>query len=233
MKKSLIFFLALALVATISWAAEKDTQQVDLPLDPDEYLWRFGMIPRDATVVHHFALTNNHEVPVTISDIVSDCDCTHVPKTPVVVQPGETYMMKVRFDTKTYFGETNRDIHLVTDYQPLPEMTVYFTSLAARRPNTINITPPFTAFIPGKDSQTFTIENLTDEKTEFRVRMDNDSIFTLSESRFTLKGKQKMELTVYPIWDRIPEGSDYSCLVLEVSREESFGVSIPIKINKF
>jgi len=191
------------------------------------------MIPRDATVTHHFALTNNHPETVTITDIVSDCDCTHVPKAPIAVPPGETYLLKVSFDTKTYFGETNRDIHLVTDYKPLPEMTVYFTSLAARRPNTVNISPPLTAFITGKNSQNFTIENLGDEKTVFRVLMDNDSIFTVSETNFTLKGKQKKELTVSPVWERIPSGSHYSCLVLEVSRKENFRVSIPIKVNKF
>lgn len=233
MKRFFIFFLMLLALTAITSAAEKSAAKVELPLDPDEYLWHFGMIPRDATVTHHFALTNNHQETVTITKIENDCDCTHVPKTPIAVAPGETYLMKVTFDTKTYFGETNRDIHLVTDYKPLPEMTVYFTSLAARRPNTVNISPPLTAFITGKNSQNFIIENLADEKTGFRLYLDNDSLFSISDAVFTLKGKEKKEVIVSPFWDRVPSGSHYSCLVLEVSREEIFRVAIPIKLNKF
>lgn len=233
MKKIFVFFLMFLMLTAIISAADKNAKKAELPLEPDEYLWHFGMIPRDGTVSHHFALTNNHGETVTITEIDSDCDCTHVPKAPIAVAPGETYLMKVTFDSKTYFGETNRDIHLVTDYKPMPEMTVYFTSLASRRPNTVNISPPLTAFITGKNSQNFTIENLADEKTSFRLFLDNDSIFTVSETVFTLKGKQKKEVTVAPIWDRIPSGSHFSCLVLEVSRKEAFRVSIPIKVNNF
>ncbi len=233
MKKNLILVFATLAIAGMVFAAGQRSTQSELPLDPDNFFWQFGMIPRDAQVGHHYALTNNKEKTVTITEIISDCDCTHIPKTPIVVAPGETYMMKVLFDTKTYYGETNRDIHLVTDYEPSPEMTIYFTSLTARLPNTISITPNTTAFITGKDSQMFTIQNLVDEKTGFKVFMDNDSLFTLSESEFTLKGQKKKELTVMPVWDLIPKGPLYTCIVVEVIREKSFRVSIPIKINRF
>ena len=228
-----IWVLAVLALAGTAFGAAQKSSQTELPLDPDNYFWQFGMIPRDAQVGHHYALTNNHDTTVTITEIIADCDCTHVPKAPIAVAPGETYLLKVLFDTKTYFGETNRDIHLVTDYGPSPEMTVYFTSLASRLPSSISIMPNTTAFITGKDSQTFTIENLVDEKSGFKIFLDNDSLFTLSETEFTIKGKNKKELTVMPIWDRIPKGSLYTCIVVEVIREESFRVSIPIKVNRF
>ena len=173
MKKLFLFLLAMAILAAAGLTADKSAQKAELPLEPDEYLWHFGMIPRDATVSHHYALTNKHPHTVTITEIISDCDCTKVPKTPVAISSGETYLFKVTFDSKTYFGQTNRDIRLVTDYQPMPEMTLYFTSLAARKPNTVNITPPLTAIITGKNTQNFTIENLSDEKTIFRILIDN------------------------------------------------------------
>ncbi len=233
MKRTLTIILAIVLMAGLVLAADKKAANADLPLDPDEFLWQFGMIPGDATVSHHYALTNKHSVPVTIKEIISDCDCTKTSRAPVTVQPGETFLLGVTFDTKTYFGETNRDIHLVTDYEPMPEMTVYFTSLAARRPNTINIEPRMTAFIQGKNSQTFVIENLSDRKAGFTIFPDNDSTLTVSPTEFTLKSKQKQEITVSPVWDRVAIGSYYGCLVVEVSRDEKFRVSIPIKINRF
>lgn len=233
MKKYIVFLFALILLAGSIGAADKKSNQPLLPLDCDEFLWHFGMIPRDAQVSHHYALTNNNEDTVTITEVVSDCDCTRLPKFPIAIPPGETHLFKVQYDTKTYFGETNRDIHLVTDFKPAPEMTIYFTSLASRLPNTIAVTPRSTAFIPGKNSQQFIIENLADDKAEFTLIMDNDSVFTVSETNFKLKGKQKHEIIVSPLWDKIPNGSHYSCIVVEVSRKERFRVTIPIKINKF
>jgi hypothetical protein len=221
------------LASGLGSAADQKDKKQGLPLNPDQFLWNFGMIPRDAVVCHHFALTNFYEDTVTITEIISDCDCTKTPKTPITVAPGETYLLPVEFDTKTYLGETNRDIHLVTDYEPSPEMTIYFTSQASRLPNTVAIAPRMTAFIPGKNSQEFTIENLSDEKTRFAIYIDNDSTFSLSESSFTLKGKQKKQVIVSADWDRISQGSHFRCLVVQVSRKENFGFSIPIKINKY
>jgi hypothetical protein len=233
MKRLLIFSLIIFLLAGIALSGKKRSGESALPLEPDEFMWHFGMVPKDAWVSHHFALTNTHKDTITITKIDADCDCTYTPRTPVSVPPGETYLMKVLFDTRTYFGETNRNILIVTDYKPSPEMPVYFTSLAARRPNTITVSPRSTAFIPGKDTQKFTIENLSDEKTQFKIYIDSDSVFTVSETEFTIKGKQESDITVFPIWDRIPNGSHHSCLVLEASRGEAFRVTIPIKINKY
>jgi hypothetical protein len=233
MKKYGIWFLTALLMTGIALSGQKKPEPVRLPLEPDQYMWQFGMIPRDGWVSHHYALTNTHEDTVTITEIVNDCDCTHIPKMPVSIAPGDTYLLKVLFDSKTYVGETNRDIHLITDYQPNPEMTIYFTSLTSRLPNTISIDPRSTAFITGKDSQLFTINNLTDEKARFTVYLDNDSILAVSETEFTINGNQSREIKVSPRWDRIPTGAYRSCLVIEVSRKEAFRVSVPIKVNKF
>jgi len=234
MKKFFVpVFISLMVMSGMVAAADQKAGKNVLPLDPDQYLWHFGMIPRDAQVSHHYALTNNQRDTVTIIEVISDCDCTHTPKTPIAVAPGDTYLFKVVFDTRTYVGETNRDIHIVTDYEPAPEMTVYFTSLTARLPATINILPPVSAFIAGKDSEEFLIRNIVDEKTDFKVLIDNDSLFEVSDPTFTLKGGKEKKITVRPQWDKMPSGSYYSCLVIEVTRDKTFRVSLPIKVNKF
>jgi hypothetical protein len=233
MRKILGLTVLLLVISGLASGADHTGKNKPLPLEPDQQIWFFGMIPRDAVVSHHYALTNNHKRPVTIEEIISDCDCTRVPKTPIIVAPGETYLLKVEFDTKTYVGETNRDIKVVTDYKPNPEMTIFFVSLASRLPSTVNISPRMTAFIPGKNEDEFTIENLADEKTSFTIFIDNDSLFEVSETEFTLKKGQKQTVSVSPDWERILHGSYFSCLVLEVGRKEKFSVSIPIKINKY
>lgn len=231
----LFFIIAGLLVLTTLPAAgaEKKTAPEDLPLIPSEYVWFFGNIPEGAWVSHHFVLRNPHPDTITITSLVPGCDCTHVPKTPIIVPPGKSQLLKVLFDTRTYFGETNRDIHLVTDYAPHPEMDLYFGSFPAGTSSQVAITPPSTAFIPGKDNQTFTIRNLTGEPIQFQLFVDNDSSITISEDRFSLSGKGEKTIIARPVWEKFPAGSSYSCLVLEAVRTKPFRVTIPIKINKF
>jgi len=215
------------------FAVEKTPPPADPPLIPSEFVWLFGYIPDGAWVNHHYVLHNPHSDAVTILSLAPGCDCTHVPKTPIVIPPGKSHLLEVQFDTRTYFGETNRDVHVVTNYKPNPEMDLYFGSVAARAPGSVTVEPSSTAFIPGKDSQAFAIRNLTDETTQFRLYLDNDSSLTLSEDRFTLSGKGEKTVTVSPRWEKFPTGSSYSSLVLEVVRAKSFRVTIPIKVNKF
>lgn len=227
--RSLTLLFAVMLVHAVS-AAEKNPEPA---LIPSEQMWVFGMIPQDGRVSHHYHLTNPHKDTVTILKIETDCDCTRAPKGPVAVPPGKSYLLPVIFDTRTYFGQTNRDIRLVTDYAPNPELTLYFTSFTSRLPGSISISPTSTVFIRGKDAQSFVITNVADEKTEFTILVDHDSSLIVSPATFTLGGKQRQEIKVSPLWDRFPKGEHFRCLVVEAARKERFRVSLPIKINKF
>jgi hypothetical protein len=225
----LILLLALGLIA-----AKKQEYKPEPPLTASEMIWLFGMIPPDATVTHHFALTNTHKDTITINSIDADCECVTVPKTPIAVAPGQTYLLKVDFNTKTYIGETNRDIKITTDYDSLPVMVLYISSLAGQMPRTLKITPAFTAFIPGKDEQTFTIENLSDLRTDFAVLIDHDSSLVPSETEFTLKGRQSHDLTLRPDWNKVSTGDSYGCVVLEYTRSDTaYQATIPVTLNKY
>jgi hypothetical protein len=203
-------------------------------LTTSEVNWLFGYIPGGAWVCHHYVMTNPHPDTVTIIDIDADCDCTHTTRSPIKVPPGESRLFQVLFDTRTYSGEVNRDIRLTTDFEPNPEMYLYYMSVASYTPRTISITPPSTVFIVGKDDQEFMIKNLKDAKTNFKIFIDNDSSLAVSDTEFILKGQKDMTVSVSPLWDRLPTGSHYRCLVMEVTRpEEFFRVAIPVKINKF
>lgn len=202
-------------------------------LIPSEYIWFYGIIPQDGWVTHHYRLTNPQKDTVTITRIVPGCDCSRVPKPPLSIPPGGSYLLKTEFDTKTYFRETNRDIEITTDYAPNPEMFLYFGSLIGRPSNTVEIVPRSTVFISGKNAQVFTIRNLTAEKASFRLFIDNDSTLQVSEHEFEIEGHNEFEITVSPLWEKFTVGATYSCLVLEVIRDKPFRITIPIKVNLF
>lgn len=228
-----LILLVLVSISLPAAGAEKKAAPAEPPLTPSEYVWFFGYIPEGSWVSHHYVLHNFRPDTVRILSLVPGCDCTHLPTAPITIPPGKSYLLKVLFDTRTYFGETNRDVHIVTDFAPNPEMDLFFGSVAARAPGSVAVEPPSTAFIPGKNSQTFTIKNLSEETTQFRLFLDNDSSVTLSEDRFSLSGIGEKTVTVTPQWEKFPAGSTYSSLVLEVVRAKPFRVTIPIKINKF
>lgn len=225
-----LVFVTLVLIASVSLGEQAAPPP---PLTPSEYVWFFGFIPEGSWVSHHYLLRNTHPDTVTILEMISVCDCTHIPKGPAIIPPGGTYLLETLFDSRTYFDETNRNIRVITNYKPNPNLDLYFGSIAARNPNTLAIVPPSTAFIPGKQNQSFIIKNLSEEKTAITVLIDNDSTMTVSETSFSLPGKGEKEIIAAPRWERFAPGSTYTCLVLEVARKETFRVSIPVKVNKF
>jgi len=233
MMRYIFIGILISALTTAAMAGDKTKVPDKPPLVPSEFVWLFGIIPPNAKVSHHYALTNPHDDTVTIVDIKADCDCTAIPKTPIAIAPGDTYLLRAEFDTRSYYGETNRDIEITTDYDPLPKMIVYFSSIASQMPKSLRISPSMTAFIPGKDSQTFTITNLSRQKTTFTVLIDHDSTLKVSETTFEIDGGQSREITIAPIWDRIVPGYTHSCVVLEFTRDNTYQVSIPIKLNKF
>ena len=230
---SLLLFCSLT--ATFAQTEKpKATSIEELPLVPSEFFWFYGIVPVDSWVVHNFVLSNNHADTVTILKLIPGCDCTHLPSPPIVIPPGQKRLLKVQFDSRTYSGEINRDVHIVTDYAPHQEMDLYFASYIGVSLKSVAITPASLLFIPGKTDLTVEIKNTVEETTHFRLYIDNDSLVNVSKTEFTLKGGEKEDIVVSPKFDRLPSGSVYnSCLVLEAIRKESRRATIPIKINNF
>ncbi len=233
MKK--LIFIALLLFA-LGCDSKKET--IEYPPTTNSFIlpqqiWDFGAVPKDCIVTHHFPIINPHPDTITIVDFDADCDCTKLPETPIIILPGETKLIKISFDSKTYYGTTNREIGLMTDYPTDSLQSIYFTSVASQLPVTIRISPVSVAFIPGKEVQIITIENLVVTDSECRLRIDNDEILTVSQERFTLGRYEKIEIEVRPVKDKISDQPIYSSLTLEVQREDLFRVSIPIKIVSY
>jgi len=64
---------------------------------------------------HDFVLTNTGATPLIISEYKVACPCTKVilPKKPI--SPGDSYLLKVTFDTKGKYYYQDRSIYLTTN----------------------------------------------------------------------------------------------------------------------
>lgn len=228
-----LFILLAALLSIPPLTAGQKEAPKELPLIPSESIWVYGFIPEGAWVGHHYVLYNNHSDTVTIVDLIAGCDCTHLPRPPIVIPPGQKCLLETSFDTRTYFGETNRDIHLITDYKPNPEMVLYFSSFIGEFPQAAVISPASAAFVPGKDSQTFVIESKIDNEIKVIIQLDSDSSLIVSETAFPLAPKGKKEITISPIWARFDSGPNYSGFVIEFLGNNPSRVTVPVKVNKY
>ncbi|MEE9442894.1 MAG: DUF1573 domain-containing protein [candidate division Zixibacteria bacterium] len=228
---TLIALLGLFLISM--GIADDNIDTNDFPLLPSEFVWVYGFIPQDAQVSHHYTLLNHHKDTITITELIPGCDCTHVPRAPITIPPGEIYTLPVKFDSKTYRGEVQQDVRIVTDYEPYPEIHVYFALIIGRSPKTVKIDPISTVFIMGKKSQKFSLQNLINEKASVSIKIDHDSGFVVSESNFELKGNSTVEFEISPVWENLPYGPHYAAIVIELERKEKFQLTIPVKTNKF
>lgn len=73
---------------------------------------RFPETKEGVLLEHYFTLENTGKTPLIFSDYKVECPCTKVilPKKPIA--PGETYRLKVTFDTKGKYYYQDRIIYL-------------------------------------------------------------------------------------------------------------------------
>jgi len=84
-------------------------------LVPDEYFWDFGVAREGALLTHRFTIKNDTAQKFTVKQINTSCSCTTSKLDKWTLEPGESTVIDVTFDTKGYPGERYRFIYLHTD----------------------------------------------------------------------------------------------------------------------
>ncbi|MFT5780375.1 MAG: hypothetical protein ACI837_003337 [Crocinitomicaceae bacterium] len=84
-------------------------------LKVDKTTFKFPSTVQGVLLKHNYKITNTGTAPLIISDYSVNCTCTKavLPKHPIA--PGETYSMKVTFDTNEKYFFQDRTILLVTN----------------------------------------------------------------------------------------------------------------------
>lgn len=86
--------------------------------------YEFGEVKEGALVKHEFAFTNNGQAPLLITNARSTCGCT-VPSYPEApIQPGESGVISVVFDTENKRGRQRKPITITANTYPA-STTVY------------------------------------------------------------------------------------------------------------
>lgn len=103
--------------------APKDTNKVAKLVFAETH-YNFGGVRSGAVVEHEFSFTNTGKVPLVISHAESTCGCTvpEWPKKPVM--PGESGVLKVKFNTLGKDGEQSKPVTVTANTLPA-ETKVY------------------------------------------------------------------------------------------------------------
>lgn len=91
-------FIAIAVfvVAGLGTAIAQETAKIEFKSETIDY----GEIKKGSDGVRVFEFTNTGNVPLVIANVTSSCGCT-IPKKPEdPIQPGETGVIQVKYDTK-------------------------------------------------------------------------------------------------------------------------------------
>lgn len=109
--KTLILTASSILISLMSFAQAKkinNPNQAQITFETD--LIDYGIIEYNANGIREFKLTNTGTAPLIITSITGSCGCTipsKPPKEPIL--PGETHVIKVKYDTKR-LGHFNKTV---------------------------------------------------------------------------------------------------------------------------
>lgn len=87
-------------------------------LDLSELSFDFGLVPREAKVVHKFLLKNIGDDTLKIMDIKRACGCTTAPVGKKILAASDTTSMPVTFSSGKRSGKSNKGISIITDQEP-------------------------------------------------------------------------------------------------------------------
>ncbi|MCX5700044.1 MAG: DUF1573 domain-containing protein [Candidatus Omnitrophica bacterium] len=79
------------------------------------YLWDFGRVKQGEVLKHDFVFRNESKILLNIKDAVSSCGCTVSEAGKKVLLPGESTLIKVKFDPAGYLGSVQQFIYVNTD----------------------------------------------------------------------------------------------------------------------
>ena len=110
MKKLLPLIILLTVVAPI-FSQEikfKETKQ------------NFGFVHEGDTVRLSYELKNVGDQPLLISNYEVECGCTVMEKVTKYIEPGETYIIKVTFDTHQKYDRQDRIVKVISNAKNSP-----------------------------------------------------------------------------------------------------------------
>ncbi len=81
---------------------------------------KFGFVTEGDTVLIKYEIKNIGDSPLMITNYEVECGCTVVENLPSVIDVGETYILKIKFDTHNKYDRQDRTVKLISNAKNSP-----------------------------------------------------------------------------------------------------------------
>lgn len=126
MNRRTIGVLAILTVIFLT-ACNSQTPQIALEIQSFE----FGDVVNGTIVEKDISITNRGRAPLTLEEIATSCGCTTAEVNLTTIQPGESAVLHIEFDSGAHgpemTGELMREVFMRTNDPQSPEVLVTFT----------------------------------------------------------------------------------------------------------
>jgi len=80
----------------------------------------FGEISEDQKIAHRYIVTNKGNSPLNVKEVRTSCDCTDTAIGKMVLLPGESTFIEVRFNPEGLQGKVRRTLDVISDDPATP-----------------------------------------------------------------------------------------------------------------
>lgn len=114
MKKAILFLAAIGLLSSASIAQTDAAVQSGPSISIDKEVHDYGDIDKGADPYCEFVITNKGNEPLILTNAKGSCGCTVPEWSKEPVLPGESTVMKVKYDTKRV-GPINKSVTITSN----------------------------------------------------------------------------------------------------------------------
>lgn len=225
-------FLTLLTTTLILFATPAAAQR---GLTYEQQVFDFGHVGIDFNVFHTYTYINRTDQTVTISDVVVSCDCSTVQLIDSLVEPGDTAFFKLTFNTRDYYGPTNKSFTATTTDPENPELKYYYLATVGQWHHGLQPEPFSLFFLPGKKQATVSVPNRKFDEIRLTEVIAHDATFDVKVLEKSADKSKAVKLEVSPS-EGLGKSTFLSSLTFIVEADgldKPTILTIPIKIVRY
>lgn len=200
-----------------------------------ERIHKFGEVGIGFDLYHTFVIVNRADKTLRVDSVHVTCDCSRISFFDSTLAPGDTAVIRLKFNTKDYYGEVSKAILVYSNSPVTPKLDLFYTATVGQwyyglKPNPISL-----FFLPRTKAKTIHIVNRQLAGVEISELTNSDSLFTAVIQKGEASRGDTLSVLVTPS-KSLSKGTYVGNFRLKLVPKEELDpvfLSIPVKIVKY
>lgn len=225
--RRLIVTTLVVVVLSFGNRAHAGIEYVDMSYD-------FGHVALDFTVIANYTLYNTGPDPVRIDSVRVNCDCSQAFARDSLLDPGDTTVVRLSFETTNFFGPNNKQLAVYTSDPKRPKITMFYLSIVGQWFNGLKPDPYSLFFLPPHKKKDVKIPNVKFDRIELALAGEIDTLFDVRVTNQKARKGEHVSAEIVPSAG-LRSGTYVSNVRLKILVPDSDPVylTIPIKIVRY